>query len=77
MGTVIVHLLALIVLLSVQISRMEVPSAIEILVELPEPCHPGVLCCAGKREERGDTAKERHRGSGANVTFHCCERECG
>ena len=37
MGTVIVHLLALIVLLSVQISRMEVPSAIEILVELPEP----------------------------------------
>lgn len=37
MGTVIVHLLALIVLLSVQISRMEVPAAIEIVMALPEP----------------------------------------
>lgn len=37
MGTVIVHLLALIVLLSVQISSMKVPAVIEIVMELPEP----------------------------------------
>lgn len=37
MGTVIVHLLALIVLLSVQISRMEIPAVIEIVMDLPEP----------------------------------------
>lgn len=37
MGTVIVHLLALIVLLSVQISSMKVPAMIEIVMELPEP----------------------------------------
>lgn len=37
MGTVIVHLLALIVLLSVQISKMEIPAPIEIVMALPEP----------------------------------------
>lgn len=37
MGTVIVHLLAAIVLLSVQISKMEIPVPSEIVIDMPAP----------------------------------------
>ena len=68
MGTVIFHLVLAIFLLSMEISRIQVHTEMEIVMDTPTPEER-----QKKATKRGNSSKDFSGRGRTHVAFHCCQ----